>query len=312
MKREPAWRVFAAEYNDATIELKSTGEKIPSYIVTPLGGKINRVYITGVLTDVENVTEGGDYLRAHVSDPTGVFTLYSGQYQQEATNHLQRIEVPAFVAIIGKVRTYEPEPGTLYLSVRPEVVHEVAAEARDRWIVETCQQTKLRIQAISEAMKMVQPNIYDLHKLGYSKDLAEGVVTALKRYGSLDTTKYLTLIRESLQYIAPMKESFEEAKAQEAAETKEHQHPQPQPEVRPQPTAKKTKGKPKKEEPKDAETVVLTIIKSLESEEGAPWDAIVGECKNQGLAESVVEEALTSLMDKGFIFEPVLGTIKTT
>ena len=58
MKREPAWRVFAAEYNDATIEIKGTGEKTPSYIVTPLGGKINRVYITGVLTDVENVTEG--------------------------------------------------------------------------------------------------------------------------------------------------------------------------------------------------------------------------------------------------------------
>jgi hypothetical protein len=305
MKREPAWRVFAAEYNDATIEIKATSEKTPSYIITPLGGKINRVYITGVLTDVENVTEGGDYLRAHVSDPTGVFTIYSGQYQQEATNHLQRIEVPAFVAIVGKVRTYEPEPGTLYLSVRPEIVHEVAAEARDRWIIETCQQTKLRIQAITEAMKMVQPNVYDLHKVGYSKDLSEGVVTALKRYGSLDTTKYITLIRESLQYIAPTKEGFEEAKEQEATEAKEQQKP----------PAKKTKPKTpaaKKEEPKDAETLVLKIIKNLESNEGAPWDAIVEECKKQGLSETAVEEALTALMDKGFIFEPVLGTIKTT
>ena len=306
MKREPAWRVFAAEYNDATIELKATGEKAPSYIVTPLGGKINRVYITGVLTDVENVTEGGDYLRAHVSDPTGVFTLYSGQYQPEATSHLQRIEVPAFVAVVGKIRTYEPEPGTLYLSVRPEMVHEVTAEARDRWIIETCQQTKQRIQAITEAMKMVQPNVYDLHKVGYSKGLAEGVVTALKRYGSLDTTKYITLIRESLQYIAPTKEGFEEAKAQETAEAKEQQKP----------AGKKTKQKApsaaKKEEPKDAETLVLTIVKSLQNEEGAPWDAIVDECKKQGLSETAVEEALTALMDKGFIFEPVLGTIKTT
>ncbi len=309
MKREPAWRVFAAEYNDATIELKGTGEKVPSYIVTPLGGKINRVYITGVLTDVENVTEGGDYLRAHISDPTGVFTIYSGQYQQEATNHLQRIEVPAFVAIVGKVRTYEPEPGTLYLSVRPEMVHEVTAEARDRWIIETCQQTRQRILAITEAMKMVQPNVYDLRKVGVSKDLAEGVVTALKRYGSLDTTKYVTLIRESLQYIAPTgKEDFEEAKTQEATEAKEHREKAP-------PAAKKTKQKApaaKKEEAKDAETVVLEVVKSLESAEGAPWDAIVEECKKQGLTETAVEEALTGLMDKGFVFEPVLGTIKTT
>jgi uncharacterized protein len=307
MKREPAWRVFAAEYNDTTIELKSTGEKIPSYIVTPLGAKINRVYITGVLTDVETVTEGGDYLRAHVSDPTGVFTVYSGQYQPEATAHLQRIEVPAFVAIVGKVRTYEPEPGTLYLSVRPELVHEVNAEARDRWIIETCQLTKQRIQAIAEAMKMVQPNVYDLRRVGYSKDLADGVVTALKQYGSLDTTKYITLIRESLQYIAPNKEGFEEAKAQEAVEAKEHQKP---------PTAapKKTKASkaPKTEAPKDAETIVFDIVKSLESPEGAPWDAIIDECKKHGLSETAVEEALTALMDKGFVFEPVLGTIKTT
>lgn len=309
MKREPAWRVFAAEYNDATIELKGTGEKVPSYIVTPLGGKINRVYITGVLTDAENVTEGGDYLRAHISDPTGVFTIYSGQYQQEATNHLQRIEVPAFVAIVGKVRTYEPEPGTLYLSVRPEMVHEVTVEARDRWIIETCQQTRQRILAITEAMKMVQPNVYDLRKIGVSKDLAEGVVTALKRYGSLDTTKYVTLIRESLQYIAPTgKEDFEEAKTQEAIEAKGHREKTP-------PAAKKTKQKTpaaKKEETKDAETVVLEVVKSLESAEGAPWDAIVEECKKQGLTETAVEEALTGLMDKGFVFEPMLGTIKTT
>jgi len=308
MKREPAWRVFAAEYNDTTIELKGSGEKAPSYIVTPLGGKINRVYITGVLTDVENVTEGGDYLRAHISDPTGVFTLYSGQYQQEATSHLQRIEVPAFVAIVGKVRTYEPEPGTLYLSVRPEMVHEVTAEARDRWIIETCQQTRQRILAITEAMKMVQPNVYDLRKVGVSKDLAEGVVTALKRYGSLDTTKYITLIRESLQYIAPGKEGFEEAKAQEAVEATEHREKAP-------PAGKKTKQKApaaKKGESKDAEAVVLEVVKALESAEGAPWDAIVEECKKQGLTETAVEEALTALMDKGFVFEPVLGTIKTT
>ena len=91
MRREPAWRVFAGEYNDATFEIKGTGEKTPSYVVTPLGAKINRLFIIGVLTDVENISEGGEMLRAHVSDPTGVFTLYSGQFQQNATNALSNI-----------------------------------------------------------------------------------------------------------------------------------------------------------------------------------------------------------------------------
>ena len=53
-------------------------------------------------------------------------------------------------------------------------------------------------------------------------------------------------------------------------------------------------------------------IKKLEGEDGAAWDLIMESCKKTGLDEDSIEEALTSLMDKGFIFEPVLGTIKTT
>ena len=43
MKRETAWRVFAGEFNDSTVEIKGQGEMSPSYVVTPLGAKINRV-----------------------------------------------------------------------------------------------------------------------------------------------------------------------------------------------------------------------------------------------------------------------------
>jgi uncharacterized protein len=311
MRREPAWRVFAAEYNDASLEIKGTGEKVPSYVVTPLGSKVNRVFITGVLTDVENVSEGGEYLRAHVSDPTGVFTIYSGQYQQEATNKLQSIEVPAFVAVIGKVRTYIPEEGTLYVSLRPELVREVNAEARDRWIIETCMQTKQRMSAVTEALKMPQPNVYDLRKLGYSRELAEGIVAALKKYGSVDISKYATLIHESLQYIAPgTTEKFEEIKQEEKLEAKERKK---ETKKEPKKSKKQQVAPPvEKDETADPETVVLDTIKELEGDSGAAWDSIVAKCHQQGLDENTIEEALTSLMDKGFIFEPVLGTIKTT
>ena len=58
--------------------------------------------------------------------------------------------------------------------------------------------------------------------------------------------------------------------------------------------------------------MVLETIKSVEGDDGAPWDIIVEKCKKKGLDENTIEEALTSLMDKGFIFEPVLGTLKST
>jgi RPA family protein len=303
MKREPAWRIFAGEYNDSTVEIKGSGEKTPSYVVTPLGCKVNRLFAIGVLTDVENVTEDGELIRAHISDPTGVFTLYSGrQYQQDATDQLLNIEVPAFVAVIGKARTYEPEEGALYVSIRPEMIREVDAEIRNRWIIETCMQTKHRIGAIVEAMKMNQPDEYDIRKLGYSKDLSEGIVTALNNYGDVDISKYLSLIRESLQYTVPSKEKFPDIEKEEKIELKEQ---------------KKIKKEEKKEEEKtedseEIENIVLEKIKEVEGEEGAAWDLIVEKCKKNNLDENTIEEALTSLMDKGFIFEPVLGTIKTT
>ena len=69
MKRQTAWRVFAGEFNDSTVEIKGEGEMTPSYVVTPLGAKVNRVFIIGVLTDVENVSEDGELLTRDQSDP---------------------------------------------------------------------------------------------------------------------------------------------------------------------------------------------------------------------------------------------------
>ena len=310
MKREAAWRVFAGEYNDTTVEIKGEGEMSPSYVVTPLGAKINRLFVIGVLTDVEQVSESGEFIRAHVSDPTGVFTLYSGQYQQEATTALSNIEVPTFVAIVGKARTYIPEEGTLYVSIRPEKVMEVNANARDQWILETCSNTKDRIEATVEAMKMNQSNAYDLRKLGYSKELSEGIVTALKNYGTVDVNKYIKLIQESLQYLTPGKDTLPDLNVEQKKETTIDK-------VEPEKPVKETKKTKEKEEPADdnseeTEQTVLETIKKIEGDDGASWDAITEKCEKAGLDKDVIEEALTSLMDKGLIYEPILGTIKTT
>jgi len=310
MKREAAWRVFASEYNDSTVEIKGEGEMAPSYIVTPLGAKINRLFIIGVLTDVENMSESGDLLRAHVSDPTGVFTLYSGQYQQNATDALSSIEVPAFVAVVGKSKTYRPEDGEeLYVSIRPERIMEVNADIRNQWILETCTSTKDRIEAVVEATKMNQPSADDLKKLGYSIDLAEGIVSALKNYKNINVNKYITLIQESLQYLTPGKDTLPDTQMDKTViplktdEGKKDKKP------------KETETKPDEEKKDDFEEIensVLKIIKDIEGDEGALWDSITDKCKKTGLDKDSIEEALTSLMDKGLIYEPILGTIKTT
>lgn len=318
MKRETAWRVFAGEYNDASVEIKGEGEMAPSYIVTPLGAKVNRLFIIGVLTDVENISEGGDLVRAHVSDPTGVFTLYSGSYQKEVTDVLANIDAPAFVAIVGKVRTYTPEEGTMYVSIRPERIMEVDANTRDKWILETCKNTRDRIEAIVEAMKMNESNEYALKKLGFSKELSEGIIYALKNYREIDLNKYVRLIQESLQYLQPNKESPQETikdgtldveKPMQESEEEQFIDEKEEPVGA---ANKQTEPKEDEEDSAEIENTVLDIIKKLEEDDGAAWDTITEECQKKGLDKDTVEEALTSLMDKGLIYEPVLGTIKTT
>jgi len=300
MKREQAWRIFATEYNDSKIEIKGEGEMVPSYIITPLGAKINRVYIIGVLTDIENVSDSGDFVRAHISDPTGVFTLYSGQYQQDVTNELSNIEVPAFVAVIGKIRTYVPEDGEeMYTSIRPEKIIEVNAETRDKWIVETCESTKHRIEAYLEAKKMNEPKIDELIKLGYNYNLSEGIVTALQSYENVDYLKYIQLIKESLEFINPDKkntfENYEKKDKIIKNKDKELEN-----------------NNEEKEQFLEIENNVLEIIKQNEDEEGASWDSITEKCEKSGLDKDTIEEVINSLMDKGLIFEPILGIIKTT
>jgi RPA family protein len=307
MKRETAWRVFAGEFNDSTVEIKGQGEMSPSYVVTPLGAKVNRVFIIGVLTDVEKISEEGELLRAHLSDPTGVFTLYSGQYQKDVTDTLSKIEVPAFVAVVGKARTYSPEEGTLYVSVRPEKIMEVSADIRDKWILETSKNTKDRIEAILEAMKMDQSNTQELKKLGYSIELSEGIVEALKSYGKIDVNKYVRLIHESLQYLKPRREALPDLEKTPKKENfvKKEKELVIEKEV-------KNKEVEKKDNFEETEKIVLEVIKKVEGEDGAPWDIITEKCEKAGLDKDSIEEALNSLMDKGLIYEPVLGTLKST
>ena len=147
--REVARRAFAAEFNDASYTFReSDDERAPIYLLLPTGERANRVFVVGTLTEKENIGEESEYWRGRVVGPTGTFFAYAGQYQPEAAATLREIEPPAYVAIVGKPRTYEPEDGDgVLVSIQPESVSVVDANTRDRWVVETAERTLDRIEA---------------------------------------------------------------------------------------------------------------------------------------------------------------------
>jgi hypothetical protein len=275
MIREKAWRIFSGEYNDSSYKLKGEGDMAPSYLITPLGAKVNRLFIIGVVTEVEKISE---MVRARVSDPTGTYTIYSGQYQPETTRILSEIEVPNYLAVVGKSRIYEPEEGVIYASVRPEIVKVVGPELRDYWILETCRRTKDRIEGMMEAMEMDPFSIKKMIELGYEKNLAEGIAKAIDQYGEVDLDRYRSMLNEALAQI----------------------------------TSRKIERPIKISEMGEIEKEILSIIEEMEGEKGAPWDKIVEKGKERKFDREVIEEALSSLMDRGIVYEPILGRLKTT
>ncbi len=196
-RREVAYRLFAAEFDDAELSYsESDEERAPNYVVTPTGARVNRLFAVGVLTEVERVNP--EMVRGRVVDPTGAFVTYAGQYQPDELTFLERTEPPAFVALSGKARTFEPEDGDrIFTSVRPEAISAVDAETRDRWIVTTAERTLERIGIVASAIEAELAGDElraALEAEGVDDRLADGVALALDYYGT--TPAYLEALRE--------------------------------------------------------------------------------------------------------------------
>jgi hypothetical protein len=64
---------------------------------------------------------------------------------------LRELEPPAYVAVVGKPRTYETDDGDVNVSIRPESITSVDDATRDRWVVETATRTIERVSAFEDA-----------------------------------------------------------------------------------------------------------------------------------------------------------------
>ncbi|WP_293027679.1 hypothetical protein [Natronococcus sp.] len=195
--REIAYRLFAAEYDDASLSYaESDEERAPNYVITPTGARLNRVFVAGTLTEVTSVND--EMVRARVVDPTGAFVVYAGQYQPDELATLESIEPPAFVAVTGKARTFQPDDADrVYTSIRPESIATVDADTRDRWVVSAAEQTLERIGAYAAATTLDADGdaLADaLVENGVESGLADGIPLAIDHYGT--TPDYLAALRD--------------------------------------------------------------------------------------------------------------------
>jgi len=131
-----------------------------------------------------------------------------------------------------------------------------------------------------------------LAKIGVKEAIADGIVQAVNHYGTVDLSRYTAMLAEGLRYLLP--EYREPANPGEAT-------------AEPAPAAKEEAPS----EPDETELKVLEIIATLDKDgKGAPWEGILEAATSKGVAKDALEESINSLLDKGLIYEPILGRMK--
>jgi len=285
LKREVAKRVFAKEF-EACRELEksarpvseSADSKSPNLLISPLGLILNRVFAVGVLTELDSIGTQNEMWKARIVDPTGAFTVHAGQYQPDASIFFSTVQVPAFIALTGKARIYEPEPGSVFISIRAEEANVVDEEIRNRWVVDTAEQTVDRLEAFSDALKSGYHGEtlreYLLER-GISEEFAEGISIVLER--ERDPWKFAKQLRVSIREGLKALNFESEGPAGAKADQKEF---------------------------------VLELLREMGGGRGVDYSIFVDSAVSRGIPEELVEEVVRSLLSEGQCYEPKIGIIR--
>ncbi len=302
LDREVAWRIFAHEFNRSNLHISEGDERAPNYIITPTGVKCNRLFIVGVVTEVENIGKDNNLWRARLADPTGVFTVYAGQYQPEAAIFLSELNVPAYVAVVGKARKYEPEDGSIYTSVRPEEINHADEKTRDRWVLDTAERTLERITLIESALVsgLSGNELREyLLKKGTNPSLVDGAVKAVEHYKNLDRTmaELKSAVIHAIETVASDTEpKLQHVEVKIPQETEEIEEDSANPEIKEPETG-----------PKE---VIAGIIDKLDTGKGVSYSMVVDAALKAGINSESIESGIKELMDEGRCYELKIGVLR--
>lgn len=318
LDREVAWRIFAWEFNRSNLHMSEGDERAPNYIITPTGVKCNRLFIIGVVTEVENIGQDNSLWKARIADPTGVFTVYAGQYQPEAAIFLSELNVPAYVAVVGKARKYEPEDGSVYTSVRPEEINIADEKQRDRWVLDTAERTLERVGLIKEAMnsKLSGNELKEfLMKKGNSPVVADGISRAIEHYKNLDRIieELRTAVIQAIKAVASENNEENQVAVRNPVE-KEKIEEIPERIIDPKGIGymeNKTTPEPEKiEKTPEPKEDIAAIIDKLDTGKGANYSQVVEKAMEAGIGAEIVESGIKELMEEGRCYEPKIGVLR--
>ena len=300
--RQSAVRMFAQEYQEASLPEEGSGEYDPSFVITKLGAKINRALVCGVIDRMERREgESGPNYSGHIRDPTGSHLFSVAPFQPELhpdfEELLARFESGDrfLLALVGKARWFESEDGGVFTTLRAEEFTVIDKECYTNWLVETAEATLRRIDAHSASLESELTPVA-LEAAGVPSDLVDGLILARGHYGEFDPENYRVGVLQALSMAIGRTSIMEEPEPAAPAPTLDEaaSHAQGGP-----PTPSEPLG--------DALALVIETIRSQDAGEGVEYGHIIEALVKTGHSRESAEDALEDARTQGEVMEPRFG-----
>lgn len=299
IQRQPAWIMLASEFGESTLNEKGSGEFDPTFVITKLGAKVNRVTVSGLVERLElrETSNGSQMYQGQLRDPSGLHYFSVGEYASESMREfivqlLAKVESgePILLSMTAKARWYQTDEGAVYTSLRPE---EAAIVSRDRyasWLVRACAATLSRLDQHQKSLNC-EPTKEAMLSEGISPEMVDGLLAAQPHYGQIDTEGYRLNVMQALD-IAEGKM----AAATTAPPTLSLSEP--------------TSDDEASGDDEELQSVILECIQAMDNGEGVDFESLVRNLSARGFTREQSEAELDTMSDEGVLHEPRFGWFK--
>lgn len=198
-KREPSRWIFSRELKDSTeTEGSNDDERVRPYIITPLGTRVKRIFLSGTVT-TSTVEENSSKLV--IADPVGSFyvSASSAGFNELVRDEMSRFNTGDKVAVMGKVSAFRAETGNFMFTINPERIWPASETLRKFWNARTLSIASRRVLAIKEVQKLEKPNEVMINRLGYSLEEARFAILAVSRYKDYDYSRFIESVTTSVR-----------------------------------------------------------------------------------------------------------------
>jgi len=300
IRRQPAWIMLASEFGESTLNEKGSGEFDPTFVITKLGAKVNRVVVSGLVERLElrETSNGSQMYQGQLRDPSGLHYFSVGEYASDSMREfvvqlLDKVDSgePVLLSMTAKARWYQTDEGAVYTSLRPE---EAAIVSRDRyasWLVRACAATLDRLDQHQKSLNC-EPTKEAMLSAGIRTELVDGLVAAKAHYGQIDTEGYRLNVMQALD-IAEGKM----AAATTAPPTLNLSEPAPE-------------ESDSTDDGEDLHALILECIQAMDNGEGVDFESLVRNLAARGFTREQSEAELDTMSDDGVLHEPRFGWFK--